>query len=156
MSETLELFSQDHAHALEMVAGLQKDLDRLTNDEDLPLVRQGLEKFVAFLDHALNVHFRQEEQALFPLMVEADANATQPVEAMLAEHRIIETAHRNLKEELAGEKPSPQIITGNGEKIIEVLRGHINREDQALFPFALRILGKGMLDEVDRRRKNNA
>lgn len=155
MSETLELFNQDHAHALEMLAILQKELERLRNDQDLPLVRHGLEKFVAFLDDALKVHFRQEE-ALFPLMVEADANAAQPVEAMLAEHRLIETAHRNLKEELAGEKPSPEIIMENGEKIIEVLRGHINREDQALFPFALRILEKGMLDEVDRRRKNNA
>ena len=154
MSETIQIFNDDHVHALEMLERLQEDLDSIKRNENLPEVRKRLGEFVDFLEHALKVHFRQEEEALFPIMIQADENAKQPIEAMLEEHKIIETAHRSLKEELDGDKPSPELIIENGERIVEVLTGHINREDHALFPFAMRILEKGLLDEVDRRRKN--
>lgn len=85
-------------------------------------------------------------------MIEANPHAAAQVEAMLKEHEIIETAHRNFKEELDGHVPSPEIIMHNGGKIIDVLRGHIKREDDIIFPFALGILEKGMLKEMDRRR----
>lgn len=153
MSETIQLFSDDHTHALEMLEKLHGDIEKLKRDEDLISVKEGLSEFVDFLEHALKVHFRQEEEALFPVMIKADIRAKEPIEAMLEEHKIIETAHRSLKEELLGDKPSPEVIIENGEKIVEVLTGHINREDHALFPFAMRILEKGLLDEVDERRR---
>jgi hemerythrin-like domain-containing protein len=36
-------------------------------------------------------------------------------------------------------------------ELIELLRGHIAKEDQILFPMAERLLSPAELDEVDRR-----
>lgn len=153
MSETIKLFNEDHTHALSMLENLQEALDILRQSRDLHAVGEGLQEFADFLEIALKTHFRQEEVALFPVMIEADKNAAQPVEAMLEEHRIIEAAHGHFSEELLSPQPNLDVILENGRKIIEVLTGHINREDKALFPFALRILAKDMVEEVERRRR---
>lgn len=156
MSATIQLFLEDHSHALEMLRRLHDDLLALKLSQDLPAVKKGLEEFVSFLDNALKIHFRQEETALFPVMIKANENAQKPIEAMLEEHRLIEAAHRSLQEELRGDKPSPEVISHTGEQIIELLTNHIHREDQALFPFALRVMNQEHLEEVESLRVSNS
>lgn len=53
MSETIEIFKDDHSHALKILDRFEEDLNSLRRNENLAHVRQGLTEFATFLEHVL-------------------------------------------------------------------------------------------------------
>lgn len=147
---TLAVLREDHALVLEKLEQLRKDLVSLRNGGAVAGVRSTLTEFSEFLEHALKVHFRQEEEALFPVLGRAIGSGGGPIAVMLAEHIEIRNAHDRLTEEISSENPDPEVIVDAGGTIYDVLVPHIDKEDHILFPMAEAHLGPEDLAEVDR------
>lgn len=150
MAKLLHSFRDDHATALKKLTVLRGDLDNLAGGSPVDDLRDSLQDFVDFLEHALKVHFRQEEEALFPVLGRVIGTQGGPIAVMLAEHVEIKEAHDVMKEELASGKPDVDRLVVAGQRIINVLWPHIEKEDNILFPMAEQYLDTGQLEEVDR------
>lgn len=153
MSETLKIFTDDHSKALDHLDRLSDALDAIQDGAKVDQVRDGLTRFNNFLEHALKVHFRQEEEALFPVLGRVIGTEGGPIAVMLEEHDEIEAAHAAMTEELKKDSPDLSRIVDAGRTIIAILEPHIHKEDRVLFPMAMYHLDKEQLDEVDRLAK---
>jgi hemerythrin-like domain-containing protein len=141
MTATIELLGTQH----------QDVLARLTQVEAAIMARddRDLAPFAAFLADEVVHHFAIEEQALFPLLARHLSLEQGPLAVMNAEH----AAFRELLADL-----TTAVHAGNldaqrthAAELVELLRAHIAKEDQILFPMAARLLSAAELGEVDRR-----
>jgi hemerythrin-like domain-containing protein len=113
---------------------------------DDPAPRSDLERFVTFIrEYADAYHHGKEEDMLFTAMVERGMSTESgPIAVMLAEHEQGRAHVATLREVSAGEGPIAPAeateIAGAGVGYVELLRGHIMKEDQILYPMALQIL----------------
>ncbi|MBI2934616.1 MAG: hemerythrin domain-containing protein [Chloroflexi bacterium] len=106
-----------------------------------------LDELTTFFDKELYLHFRQEEIGLFPALISAVGRAG-VVAAMLEEHQSIWKAVDALEENVsqlptAGEsqgQKTAQNIKMIGRHLVGLLRAHIEKEDNMLFPLAERVL----------------
>jgi hemerythrin-like domain-containing protein len=141
MSSTIEVLGQQH----------QDVLDRLA-EVDAGLLAGGalnLAAFTAFLDGEVRAHFTLEEEALFPIMARHLGTGQGPLAVMDAEHAAFRDLLRALQDALAdGDTPGQRAAAA---EIIDLLRGHIHKEDHVLFPMATHVLSAEEQQEVDRR-----
>lgn len=150
MSRTLKKFNADHQHAQKELDKLEAALKLIDRGERVKEQRTAVKNFARFLEHALKVHFRQEEEALFPAMLEKAPYISDLIQMMLDEHEEITGAHGQMVSELTKEEPEPAIISKSGWTILCCLRPHIDKEETALQPMAIEILSPEELGEVDR------
>ena len=90
-------------------------------------------------------HHRKEEAVLFKALVESGVPSQGgPIEMMLAEHekgRRLTRAMRQAAEEWAAGDPSArQAVVENAQGYVSLLRSHIYKENNVLFPMADRVL----------------
>ncbi len=139
-----EVLKQEHQVILRVIASLEKGIEHL---ERGATVRPGF-----FLDVAQFIkgfadgcHHRKEEGVLFTSM-EAHGVSTQagPIAVMLAEHeqgrrytRGMAEAARRLEE---GDQAATTEIIRNARGYVELLRQHIAKEDNVLFPMADQVI----------------
>lgn len=104
----------------------------------------------------LNKHFRYEEEILFPLLGKYIGTTAGPIVVMLGEHKIIRENHEQFREQLqqlkngqADETDVTQAFTA----LEGILRPHIIKEDNVLFPMASGVMSEADKDEVARRVK---
>jgi hemerythrin-like domain-containing protein len=98
-----------------------------------------------FRGFADGCHHRKEEEALFRMMVDAGlSDQTGPIAILLAEHeqgraynRAMEKAARALA---GGEAAARDDLVRNVQEYVALLRQHIRRENDFLFPMAGRML----------------
>ncbi len=137
----LAKFREEHTHALEELIRLENALQDIV--DGVPVTRriEPLRAFAAFLGEALDAHFRQEEDELFPRLRQVMGHGGGPIPVMLEEHRIIREAHAQLQREIESPAPDSTTVRRSGETILNVLRDHIHKEDNVLFPLAERFLG---------------
>jgi Hemerythrin HHE cation binding domain. len=87
-------------------------------------------------------HTSVEEEALFPAMT---AEFGEHVGGLLSEHRLIE----GVLAESAERTPDDPAWPGRLEQALEVLRGHILKEQDGLFPAALATLDPTEWDQLE-------
>ncbi|MFV9511257.1 hemerythrin domain-containing protein [Tepidibacillus sp. LV47] len=138
MNGFLEVLYDDHEKALVELDQLEKQLD-LVRKGELERAKIRIAAFARFLEDSLNLHFVQEEKALFPIMA-AKIGPGGPVMVMEMEHNELREAQQALKAELLKESIDAERILQYGSSIIEVLRNHIAKENQVLFPMSEQIL----------------
>ena len=110
----------------------------MEKDVDLTHVDRILEFLKGFVD---TCHHAKEEECLFPALEEAglprDAG---PVRVMLMEHEEARSRIRGMAEALAairrGDGSAARGFTENARAYGELLRSHIRKEDDVLFPMA--------------------
>ena len=103
--------------------------------------------------YADRFHHAKEEDVLFAALVaNGMPRENSPVAAMLMEHDqgrayvgAMETAAR---EALAGKTEQEAVISGNALAYAELLRGHIGKEDDILYPLAERVIPDTMRDAI--------
>lgn len=141
MTATIELLSTQH----------QEVLARLTDVEAEIMARDSsdLAPFAAYLAGEVAHHFAIEEQALFPLLAQHLGLEHGPLAVMNAEHDAFRALLADLSAAVRARHRDAQRT--HAAELVELLRAHIAKEDQVLFPMAARLLSADEQSEVDRR-----
>lgn len=140
MSTTVEILGAQHQEVLQEL----RKVESLLGDA---AQHQAVAQFAAFLEGDVLAHFGIEEQALFPVLGRHLPPSGGPLAVMNAEHE----SFRDLLHGLGS-----AVRDGDGEReracarnIIDLLRAHIAKEDNVLFPMAMRLLSPDEQREVD-------
>ena len=141
MTTTIEILSAQHQDVLAQLAAVEAEIG--ASDAS------NLATFAGYLEAEVMHHFELEEQALFPLLENHLPTTHGPLAIMNAEH----VEFRQLLQGLTAAVHAGALIAQRTQAVdlIALLRGHIAKEDQVLFPMAERLLSREELGEVERR-----
>jgi len=106
------------------------------------------------INEELQQHFRYEEDILFPLLGKYIGTGAGPIAVMLAEHKTIRSMHESFHQrliELADGLIDESEVVPAFEAVEEMLRTHITKEDNVLFPMASRVMTEEDKNEVARK-----
>lgn len=112
------------------------------------------ERALAFIrEFADGLHHQKEEQVLFPRMVASGVpEEGGPVGVMLHEHQEGRACVRAMAEALegaaAGDAAARTALVSAARSYVELLRGHILKEDHVLFPMADDLFAEAQQKEV--------
>ena len=140
VNATIELLGRQHQEVLARLAAVESGFSACGASGELI-------DFVSFLEREVASHFTVEEEALFPVLGRHLGFTQGPLAVMLAEHK----AFRELMHDLSDAVRSGDVEQQRARTLdlIESLRGHIAKEDNVLFPMALRMLTAEEHREVD-------
>ena len=148
MSKAVTDLTNDHNAILSAFEIFSKMLDKIqqTNSADL----DELDEFIAFLkEFADKCHHGKEEGILFPAMIAFGVpDRGGPIGVMMAEHIQGRGLIFDMNEILEDEKPDLLRFEKSGRQYIELLRAHIHKENDVLFPLAERIIPEKDLDAM--------
>jgi hemerythrin-like domain-containing protein len=125
----------------DVVVTLSGQVRRALRDGDLDLAADGVRAVVA----VLRLHTAVEEGALFPAMVEDFGDH---VAGLVADHRQIEQVLAESADCTPGDPFWPRRL----EQTLVMLREHIIKEQDGVFPAALATLNAEQWDQVDAAR----
>ena len=150
-----------HAHdiGLEKLDILSGAMSRLT-EGSYPTALADLREVLRFFDTELKVHFRHEEEALFPALATVIGREG-PIKSMLDEHQSLWRAVDTLREKMgylesAPEDDAPKIaqeVKLVADHIVGLLGGHIGKEDSMLFPIAEESLSVHTMQQLAEQMK---
>lgn len=122
--------------------------------------REAATAVMRYFDSAGRHHHEDEEQDLFPALLEAMAGSDavclrELTEGLRADHRVLEGRWRALREVLAGvaagqADAAARLVGADVAGFVAGYERHIAREEAALLPMAGRLLSEAALDEVGR------
>lgn len=141
-----ETLRHEHELVLMVVAAMEREVASIERDGavDVDRVTDMIDFTRDFTD---GCHHAKEERVLFPLLERRDRAAGGPVSVMLSEHEAGREAVRAIAGALPAVAEDPAARTTVAENLgvyARLLRLHINKENNVLFPLAERIL-----DEAD-------
>ncbi len=105
-----------------------------------------LRTIVQMLHDPLKAHADAEEALLFPELEQRMGGDTGALPVMVAEHRDIQATIDDMGR--SGDRARARRLV---EHLVDVLREHIAKEDDLLFPTARELLGAERLEELDAR-----
>ena len=117
--------SHDHHHALVQARRLARSA---AGDEAVRLEAAG--DFLAFYASDTIPHFREEEELLFPLVVDRGGDADELLARVLLEHQRIHALAERLREAQAGGRADAGVM----QELGELLNAHVRLEERELFP----------------------
>jgi hemerythrin-like domain-containing protein len=141
MTATIELLSTQHQDVLARLTGVEAEITARDGFDLAP--------FAAYLEDEVAHHFAIEEQALFPLLAGYLGEEEGPLAVMNAEHAAFRELLADLTTALRSRDRDAQ--RAHAAELVQLLRAHIAKEDQVLFPMAARLLSAAEQSEVDRR-----
>ncbi len=139
-----EILKHEHKIVLLVLNGAESIAQTLNDggNADIVTVNKMVDFFRNFTDRC---HHSKEEKQLFPRLEQRGVtNQGGPIGVMLQEHelgraRVRAIADASVKIE-AGDKSGSAILAENLSAYVELLRAHINKEDNVLFAMADRVL----------------
>ncbi|MDF7807502.1 hemerythrin domain-containing protein [Pontiellaceae bacterium B12219] len=145
MSENVtQVMMNEHQLILRMISLVEKNTEKMEagSFEDWNFYRDAID-FVR--NYADRFHHAKEEEVLFVELVKNGMpEKNSPIEAMLMEHDLGRTYIKNLEEavlkSIQGLEGQLPVIAENAKGYAALLRGHIQKEDQILYPLAERVL----------------
>ncbi len=152
MPRPTELLKEDHRVIERMLKVLDKAADKLEKGQEIDpsVFDRSLEFIRQFADH---VHHGKEEDILFNA-IEAAGIPKQggPVGVMLEEHdegrKGVQKLSQGLEKYKAGDKSAaPQVVRG-ARDYAYVLRNHIPKEDDILYPMADEVLSPSVHSQI--------
>ena len=157
--DPIALLRREHDEAL---AALDR-LEAGTKSLETPGARAAIEEAVSFLDDDVRGHNEREEECLFPVL-ERHLPPVGPTAVMRAEHRELWELLAGLKQALGARPLDPRSVRMSGLAVVDLLRRHIEKENQILFPMSQHLLspaemgevGRGMAELIARRRAARA
>ncbi len=142
--DPLRRFELEHQEALTALDKLEAATHALEKGANTPLALQTVGEVYRFLSTTVRQHNENEERALFACLGE-DA----PTSVFELEHEELRALERRLGRALDGPDPVRQ-VPEIARAIVDLLRAHIAREDDVLFPMARALLGPAGLRQVAR------
>jgi hemerythrin-like domain-containing protein len=142
----------EHQLILRMLALLEENA-RLTEQGLFRDYRFYLDGVDFIRNYADRFHHAKEEDILFEALIENGMpRANSPVAAMLMEHDMGRAFVKAMEEAatraLNGEAGQEEAIVSNARGYLELLREHISKEDDILYPLAERVLPEGKRDGI--------
>ena len=142
----------EHRLILRMLSLLEKKA-QLTSEGSFRDYRFYLDGVDFIRNFADRFHHAKEEDILFEALIENGMpRANSPVAAMLMEHDQGRAFVRGMEEAatraLEGEAGQDQAIAANALGYLELLREHISKEDEILYPLAERVLPEEKRDGI--------
>jgi iron-sulfur cluster repair protein YtfE (RIC family) len=131
--------THDHHHALAQVRKL-KSAAKGTDDERRIAVRH----FLEFFSSDTLTHFREEEELIFPLVVDV-SEMRRTLERVMMQHLHIHALVHRLRNESDAGIPTPESLL----TIATSLEQHIRFEEKVVFPLIESIAGDGRLEVVE-------
>ena len=143
-ADVLVRFTMEHEQALAALDRLQRAATALDHGDPAEPHLRTVREVCATLCTTVREHNENEERVLFPLLGE-DA----PCEPFRQEHQVLRELEQRLDTALDG--PSPERdIPPVAHALVDLLRAHIQREDEMLFPMARELLGAEELERAAR------
>jgi hemerythrin-like domain-containing protein len=146
-ADVLVRFTMEHEQALAALDRLERAAVALDHGDPAEPHLRTVREVGETLTTTVRQHNEDEERVLFPLLGE-DA----PCEPFRQEHQVLRELEQRLHSALEGPTPERDIPTV-AHALVNLLREHIQREDDMLFPMAREMLGveglaraAGMLD----------
>ena len=142
----------EHQLILRMLSLLEKNA-RLTEEGSSTDYQFYLDGVDFIRNYADRFHHAKEEDVLFEALVENGMpRANSPIEAMLMEHDQGRAYVRGMEEAatraLNGEAGQNEALVANARGYLELLREHISKEDDILYPLAERVIPEALRDRV--------
>ncbi|MBI3098745.1 MAG: hemerythrin domain-containing protein [Planctomycetes bacterium] len=135
-----EILSREHLVVLQKLAVLEQAL--------APFDEAKVREVLHFFDHQIVLHRRKEEEILFPRLASHFPENAGPVFVMLEEHREEKRHIEGMRSSLgAGDSAA---VAMHARHILDLLRQHIAKEDQVLFPMAEEMLADAERPAVER------
>ena len=159
----LDVVSREHEEVLEQLGFLRAATlclrlgTRASVPESSKVLEQGmsnLRQVLEFFDKEVQLHFRREEEILFPALEKRMGKERSPTQVLLAEHAQLWQWYERLKKKVkvfqkgGSEHPVATEIYEIGNHIIGLLRGHIEEENKSLLPIAQSLLEEAELDNI--------
>ena len=142
----------EHRLILRMIALLERNAARTADGSytDWQFYRDGVDFIRSYADR---FHHAKEEDVLFTALVKNGMpKENSPIAAMLMEHdqgrAFVQGMETATMEALAGLPGREQIIAENALAYAALLREHIAKEDEILYPLAERVLPDAMRDGI--------
>lgn len=139
-----QILNEEHRVILRVLAALERIAEATRAAGRIPArsAADALDFLATFADRC---HHGKEEELLFPALVKKGLpREVGPVAVMLAEHDEGRALVRAMRAALAGEGRPAEDFARAASEFVELLRAHIAKEDQVLFPMA-----DGMLAEAE-------
>lgn len=147
----IELFVQEHKTILRALDVLQHMAARI--DQDQPVDAQDVETLLRFLrGFADDHHQAKEESALFPELMKTSAANEGPLQHLIFEHDRERSLVEGLEDSLRTKKGPDFVLFAN--RLVDLIRTHIKKEDNILFEIAERALSPEQDDRVTAQIKN--
>jgi hemerythrin-like domain-containing protein len=135
-----DVLMSEHRVIEQVLSCLEKMAARAVEDGtlDRSSARQAVDFFQTFADHC---HHAKEENHLFPLMEARGFSRSQgPTGVMLAEHEMGRECLRGMAAAIdpaaEGDTDAVRLFADHARNYVDLLRQHILKEDQRLFPMA--------------------
>ena len=142
--------THDHHHALVHAKALKRAAGE-SDDERLSAAG----RFLDFYEHDTLLHFREEEEIVFPLVVD-EAEAEPVLGRLMMEHLRIHALVRKLRRETTSGSPTPDTLSDIGS----LLEQHVRFEEKTVFPLIERLAASALegveLAERDRTEATKA
>ncbi len=152
----LEVLEGEHELIVEVLAALDAYCNALTSGNDVD--KGDLGKFVEFVRDFVDAqHHGKEEQVLFPAMAEAGfprAGRPGPLSVMMEEHDLGRSTLAELStfaEAESWQEGASAGISGAGHRFSELMRAHIQKENNLLYPMARGRLTGDQMSKLDSR-----
>jgi len=143
----------EHDHALNQLQILRSTGRSMVSEGVSPERLARFRYAVSFLDHDVRVHNEWEENHLFPL-IELYTGPGGPCSVMRAEHRSLWDTYGAIGPALlkvesgTADRGSVEHLAFLADSVVDLLSGHIAKENEILFPMARRMLGLADLDKL--------
>ena len=160
----LDIIKREHDRTLETVSLLRgvslclkfSSLGTESPLHDRGLVHQG--KVMEYFDKDVMLHFRREEEILFPALAKHLEGKVNPTQLLLQEHDDWRQWYQRLKDTFTRmeaktenrEALSTEIQELNA-RVEQLLREHIRKENESLLPLARSLLSEAELQEISRK-----
>jgi len=143
-SDPLDRFEREHEEALAALAALERAAEGMRGSGDLTAHFTTAREAHALLVGPVKTHNENEELALF-----AELGDEAPTAPFAEEHLALWRLEEELEQALRAEDSAR--ASAAGLEIVDLLRAHIARENEVLFPMARERLGVEGLARVARR-----
>ena len=138
--------SHDHHHGLVQARRLRRAAESSADDR-----REAAGAFLDFFARDTRLHFRDEEEGLFPLLA-ADERSTDLLARALVEHQRL----RALVSELEGELADGEVSAARMERLGNALEEHIRFEERILFPHIEEVTPEDVLRRLQEAEPRSA